>query len=174
MDIDKFKSNLESASLMAVSIAQQRVINFLSDNVQYRIQPDSISPRNDLTDLEQQTRMTRIREVSKIFSIDGVLERLWNEGNVPTYVAVSIYKATKKVTIVNLFVDSKYTKSEYLDEVMEPFQPVLDTPVYMDPNDDMKFDVNWRHKKWQLRYRMWKRKKELKRSIKNVGWWKGL
>ena len=174
MDIDKFKSNLESASLMAVSIAQLRVINFLSDNLQYRIQPDSVSPRKDLTDLEQRARTTRIKEVNKIFHVEDVLERLWNEGNVPTYVTVSVYKATKKVTILNLFVDSKFTKSELLDEVMEPFQPVLDVPVYMDPDDETKFDVNWRHKKWQLRYRMWKRKKELKHSIKNVGWWKGL
>jgi hypothetical protein len=174
MDIDKFKSNLETASLMAVSIAQLRVINFLSDNVQYRIQPDSVSARNDLTDLEQRARMTRIREANKIFNVDDVLERLWNEGKVPTYVTVSIYKATNKVTILNLFVDSKYTNSELLDETMEPFQPVLDIPVYMDPSDETKFDANWRHKKWQLRYRMWKRKKELRRSIKNVGWWKGL
>lgn len=174
MEIDKFKSNLETASLAALSMAQLRVINFLSGNFQYRIQPDSVGPRKDLTEFEQQGRMRRTKEAGKVFDAGSVMERLWNEGNVPVCITVSIYKATKKVTILNLFVDSKYTTNEQVGEAMWPFQAVLDIPVYMDLNDEAKFDANWRHRKWQLRYRMWRRKKELKRSIKKVGWWKGI
>lgn len=56
MEKDKFKFNLNAASLKTVEFSLPRITNNLSSNFKYRIQPDSVEPRSDLLEWEETLR----------------------------------------------------------------------------------------------------------------------
>ena len=174
MEKEKFERNLKAAGQATLELFRRRVINQLSDNLIYRIQPDRNIIRADLSAWEKQLKERRLLEINRLLTFDEAINKLWFEGLVPATINISVYRSDKHSTTINLFVDSRNVRNEsdMSNDEFEPFCIELEIPVYMSPDDETRFDVNWRHKKLMLKYRMWKRKRELKKKIKNVAWWK--
>jgi hypothetical protein len=150
MDTLTFKYNLEEISSATIKFARQLTWNDFSDNIYFVIRPNAHDDSDHLDNDERINLGQRKDELNKFLTVDEVIERLWLSEKVPVWIDVSVYKATKRKTIIELMTSRRFRKDEYMHKNtgFPPFHIAIPTPPYQKNNE--KFDINWKHNKPRL------------------------
>lgn len=169
MDRETFKNRLELASESALRLAREFTYNEIAENLNYRINPNSLDLSDHLTDIEKENLNCRKREINKNFKIDEVIDRLTIEDKVPIWINCSVIRSTRKFTTIELFTSRRFRTDSDLyhkSENYPPFHAVISLPPYTPIDSKEKFDLNWRFKKIQTAIKLFKAKNDLKAEIK--------
>jgi len=159
MKREEFIQNLEGIVTPLIKCTEDLCWNNLSDNIRYTIKPNQSEESEHLDEFELKLLKHRNKEIKRVYTISQIADRLVNNEKVPVWINVSVYKAEKKWTIVELLI-SRRMRREYNELYHKigfpPFHISIPLPPFR--TEDQKFDVNWKHKKWKLRYKafFWK------------------
>jgi len=156
MEKQAFKESLEKISKTTLEISKKIAWNDFSENVYYIIQPNVLEESDHLDNEEKKNLRGRKKELSKILTIDQVVEKLCFSDRIPVWINVSVAKATKQKTIIELLTSRRFRKDDYMfkDTDFPPFHIAIPTPINLKGNE--RFDINWKHKKLKLKLERWK------------------
>lgn len=172
MDSLTFKYNLEKISNVAIRFARQLTWNDFSDNIYFVIIPNALDDSDHLDNDERINLAQRKDELNKLLTINEVIERLCFLEKVPVWINVSVYKATKRKTIIELMTSRRFRKDDYMHKNtgFPPFHIAIPTPPYQKNNE--RFDINWKHNKLKLKWNAWlwnyRNRKWIRDKIKNA------
>ncbi|HAF29513.1 MAG TPA: hypothetical protein DCG75_10740 [Bacteroidales bacterium] len=168
MDRDTFKNRLETAGKTAVDFARKFVWNKLSDNLIFVIQPNSLEISEYLNETEKQNLRERISELDEQLNLEEAIDRLFLNEKVPVWIDCSVIKSKKNHSVIQLLTSRRFrTDSElhHQSELYPPFHVNIQNPPYFDIDSKEKFEANWRYKKIQFAWNMYKAKRRLKRML---------
>ncbi len=156
MEKKVFKENLHQISKTTLEIARKITWNDFSENVYYIIQPNVLEESDHLDNEEKKNLRGRKKELSETLTIDQVVEKLCFSDRIPVWINVSVAKATKQKTIIELLTSRRFRKDDYMfkDTDFPPFHITIPTPMNLKENE--KFDINWKYKKLKLKLERWK------------------
>ena len=110
---------------------------------------------------EEKTNLReRKKELRKPLTIDQVLSRLYFSERIPVWINVSIAEATNKKTTIELVTSRRFRKDDYIFKSSDfpPFNIAIEIPINLNENE--RFDINWKRKKFKLKWDYWKWKFE--------------
>jgi hypothetical protein len=168
MDKETFITRLNKASNSALKLAREFTFNEITENLIFKIKPNSLDLSDHLTDSERENLIARKKELNKTLTANQVADRLILENKVPIWINCSVIRSTKKTTTIELFTSRRFREDSELYHKMEtypPFHAVIINPPYLFENKE-KFDVNWRYKKIQTAIKLRKAKRNLNEEIK--------
>ena len=172
MDTLTLKYNLQEISKATIQFAKELTWNDFSDNFCFVIMPNVLDDSDHLDNDERINLEQRKEELNKLLTIGEVIDRLWFSEKVPVWINVSIYKATKRKTIIELMTSRRFRKDDYMHKNtgFPPFHIAIPTPPYQKGNE--KFDINWKHNKFKLKFHAWlwrsRNRKMIRKKIKNA------
>ena len=160
MEKEVFKENLDRISKLALEIGRKIAWNDLSENVYYIIRPNLLADSDHLDNEEKTNLRERKKELRKPLTIDQVLSRLYFSERIPVWINVSIAEATKKKTTIELVTSRRFRKDDYMFKSTDfpPFNIAIERPINLNENE--RFDINWKRKKFKLKWDYWKWKFE--------------
>ena len=160
MEKEVFKENLDRISKLALEIGRKIAWNDLSENVYYIIRPNLLADSDHLDNEEKTNLRERKKELRKPLTIDQVLSRLYFSERIPVWINVSIAEATKKKTTIELVTSRRFRKDDYIFKSSDfpPFNIAIEIPINLNENE--RFDINWKRKKFKLKWDYWKWKFE--------------
>lgn len=168
MDKEIFITRLNEVSNSALKLAREFTFNEISENLIFKIKPNSLDLSDHLTDSEKENLIARKKELKKTLTANEVANRLILEDKVPVWINCSVIRSTKKMTTIELFTSRRFREDSELYHNMEtypPFHAVIMNPPYLFDSKEM-FDVNWRFKKIQTAIKLRKSKSKLNRMIR--------
>ncbi|MBP9602308.1 MAG: hypothetical protein KBE41_12465 [Lutibacter sp.] len=160
MEKEVFKENLDRISKLALEIGRKIAWNDLSENVYYIIRPNLLADSDHLDNEEKTNLRERKKELRKPLTIDQVLSRLYFSERIPVWINVSIAEATNKKTTIELVTSRRFRKDDYIFKSSDfpPFNIAIEIPINLNENE--RFDINWKRKKFKLKWDYWKWKFE--------------
>lgn len=148
MDKEIFRLRLEQATRALIEVTAERSTIPLADITNYVIVPNSRVPEDHLNHLEV-TRLSIInRYEGKELSKEQAVDLLWNNGNVPLWINMSVYYVQSGITTIELFCSRRFRPDEDLNNKVSPYPPfsigIAIPPDISELKENQKFDINWR------------------------------
>jgi hypothetical protein len=174
MERETFAAHLAQATQATLALTRSLCWNTLTDNVQYLIRPDYLDEQPPhLNEEEKRCFAARKKELGKRLSAAEVVDRLWVLAQVPVWIDISVYKAQRNRTVVELLIDRRLRKNAtdvyHQREGYPPFHILVSTPATAYTNQDTlkptKFNVNWKHWPWSL---LWQARTKWYRLISRI------
>ncbi|MBA7553261.1 hypothetical protein ES705_45851 [subsurface metagenome] len=165
MDKQIFENRLKEAGESAVSLARDSVINELSDNLIFKILPNNLDLSEHLTNFEKRNLIERKKEINRTFTTKEVVDRLLIDNKVPVWINCSLIKSSIKVSTVELLISRRFRDDKELyhqEDRFPPFKVALQIPPYLSIASGQKFDINWKFRRLQTAYKIWKSRKKIK------------
>lgn len=144
MNRQQFEFNIEHATNVTCSFARQQSYSYIPANCRYIIKSNLVESES-----LNQTPLSRVLKVdNKTLTKDEVVDLLFRDTKLPQWIDMSVYSASKRVTIIELLVSENWVTDErlYSSSIM-PFRTKFALPNhsrYFDKNK--KVDINWRLK----------------------------
>jgi hypothetical protein len=148
MNQEQFKILLEEATKFLIKFTQEYCFNHFPNYFRFKVTPNTRTPDKhlDATEITVLEGLNRVE--GKILTADQVVELLCIEGKVPVYINLSVYEATDKHTIIDLYTSRRLRKPEEVENRTDkypPFHPVVPVPPdHLKIEKDGKYDINWK------------------------------
>ncbi|WP_299102298.1 hypothetical protein [uncultured Winogradskyella sp.] len=167
MEQSEFKYRLTESTKELIEFTQTLVVNSISTNVEYLIEPNS---REVSTHLNEQ----ELDKLNEINLLEGkpqfhkqVVDSLYDFGRVPLWVNAEIHYSTKRKTIIKLTCSRRFRNENDLNKIVNKFPPFsikIPLPPWYIKGE--RFNINWKHqklkRKWHALIWRWKYGKRLK------------
>lgn len=157
----EFEYRLKESTKDLIDITQSMVINPLSNNVEFLIEPNQRELSDHLTSEEKKKLLELNNLEEKLLNFKRVVDLLHLSSKVPLWINTEIYRSEKNRTIIKLICSRRFREDwelNYKADKLPPFHILVPIP----PNriEGEKFDINWRHKKekkiWEVFKQLWK------------------
>jgi len=156
MDKETFIVRLCKASDSAIRLAREFSVNMITENLIYRIKPNSLDLSDHLTDSEKENLIDRKKELNKSLKAIEVAERLMLENKVPVWINCSVIRSTKKLTTIELFTSRRFRDDAEIyhqEEMYPPFHAIIQLPPFVAVDSKERFDINWKSQKFKTLFR---------------------
>lgn len=159
MTADTIEAEIRAAISKLMEMAKELTWNKFSDEYLFLLSAISDKHPDFIERLKLHKRDNDSREPKKLQEVIPELVALFND----LYdINLTIYKATKKATIIEI---CYYTKSQLEDAYCQTAStqpPMIHCKVALPPwlsDKKQPFDINWQHKVLQIRWKMFTHKK---------------
>ena len=167
MTTEELKENILKTTHEILKTARETCVNNFSDNIEFVIRRFDIGNMNfiELNKLRKKT----YKKSSKL-TIDKVVQELYGDLQVLSWIDLILYKAEQDRTIIEIQL-IKRQPNEFVDsqELRPSFHAGIPTPQYA-TDSHVKFDINWQQNTFnhRLKFFLWKvkTKKEIERLKK--------
>ncbi|MCR9248895.1 MAG: hypothetical protein NXI20_00670 [bacterium] len=152
-----FKERLVNSTKFLLEFTQSLVVNSLSENVKYLIEPN-VRDTSDHLNKKEQEKLKELSELGKtLLNVDQITEVLFVNGLVPLWINIEVYNAKKGRTIIKLNCSRRLRSDSDLNHIAEehpPFHPLVPLPPWHKKGE--KFNINWKQQSFKRKWYYWK------------------
>ena len=168
-----FRKQLNNATDELFSFTSKMVINKLSRNIVYIIEPNCREQSHHLSDKENEKLIELNQLENQLLDYDTVINYLHIDDSVPLWINTQVYKSSKKRTIIKLICSRRFRKESELNmkaDKFPPFHILVPVPPYY--KQGKMFNINWHQKTFRLKLHSkildWKNRKFQRETLKKT------
>lgn len=153
MDKITFRQHLDKATTAVADFTRQLCYNYIVDNYQYRITPNSRTHGKGheyLTEKEIGVLNAWNEYEHKTLTAEQIVNLFHHDNQVPAWIDITVYEAGKRLTIIDLYCSRRLRDDNelYHQGPLMPFHLLVAIPPdHLRIEKNGKFDVNWKAKK---------------------------